>query len=75
MAKFVIGDKVKLASDSADSAAMTVENYYLDSMSGKQALKIMGHQEDWEKQVVCIWRDINSNLKREIFHEDTLIKV
>lgn len=75
MAKFIIGDKVKLVSDSSESVAMTVENYYLDSMLGKQALKIMGPQEDWEKQVVCVWRDTNSNLQREIFHEDTLVKV
>lgn len=71
--KFKVGDKVKLVSDGEKAVAMTVESYYLDSFAGQMAAQAIDF--DWTDWVTCIWRDKNSKLQRETFHEETLIKV
>ena len=45
MAKFNIGDKVKLISDTENNTPMTVSMYYVNSFEGQEALKFIDLDE------------------------------
>lgn len=72
MAKFKTGDKVKLISDRESSNPMTVETYYIDLPYSQL---IQSVTLDVEKYVHCVWRDKNSKVHRDNFHEDMLVKI
>lgn len=74
MAKFQIGDKVKLVSDSDKITPMTVAAYFIDTFPDSKIPEIVSgmYPKDIEKMVICVWRDRNGKLHDEKFHEDML---
>ena len=75
MAKFKTGDKVILVSDSDKAIPMTVLTYSIDTLPGRKVPETMSDvfPKDFEKMVICVWRDRNGKPQQETFYEDMLI--
>lgn len=73
MDKFKICDVVRLKSDSSKTSLMTVEGYSKDKIQDIPVKVIMPLPNNFEKLVVCVWRDSYSKLHTQTFNEDMLV--
>ena len=73
MDKFRSGDKVYLKSDDRNLIPMTVNFYLKDTTLGEYTIQSGIASDLEEKMIECVWRDKNSALHKENFHEDALV--